>query len=445
MNLKELRAALAAKKTRGQAAIREYDTLAQKDARTAEEETRLTALGTEIDALEAEVEQLAGQLAAEKNRARQAAAFGDASSAIVVSARSAGRTVNEPNPETTFGFRNLTEFATSVRRAIVGLGIDPRLNAAIDASAPATYDANQGSAGEGFLVPPDYSKTVWEIAFEGTDLLGMCAPEPTASNVVFKPKDEVTPWGAVGVQAVWAAEAAQLVPSKLQMSGELLALHKVYAFTAATDEVLADAPMLQDRLTRQAGRALRWKISDAIPWGNGVGQPMGFMNSKALVTVAKDAGQQAATLSVNNILGMAAHMLRYGGGKIFWMANQDILPQLGALTIGNLPAYLPFNQPLADSPFDGRLQGFPILFTEHAQTLGTTGDLTLCNLDGYYAATKQGGGIDFASSIHLYFDVGMTAFRWTFRVAGQPHLSAPVQPARGATTKSHFIALATRA
>ncbi len=442
MNLKELRQQLAAKKTRGKAALAEYNMLAQKPARSAEEDAQLQALATELDALEADVERLEGDIATEEVSARRSSLFG--ASAIVVPARSAGRTVNDPNPATTFGFRNLAEFANSVRSAVTGGRFDTRLNAAIEAAAPSTYDENQGLGGEGFLVPPDYSRTVWEIAFEGTDLLGMCHPEPTRSNAVFKPKDEVTPWGSVGVQAVWANEAAELTPSRLQMGGELLPLHKIYAFTAATDEVLTDAPMLQDRLTRQAGRALKWKISDAIMWGNGVGQPLGFMNSKALITQAAASGETTPGVEVADILGMTSHILRFGGGKLFWIANQDTMPSLGALTIGNLPAYLPFNQAIQSDPFDGRLMGFPVLFSEHAQTLGTPGDLSLVNFDGYYAATKADGGIDFASSIHLYFDVGMTAFRWTFRVAGQPHLSAPMQPARGATTKSHFIALAAR-
>jgi HK97 family phage major capsid protein len=352
----------------------------------------------------------------------------------IVPARSAGRTVNEPNPATTFGFRSLTEFAQSVRRASVGSGFDPRLNGALEAAAPATVNENFGSGGEGFLVPPDFSRTVWEITFEQTDLLGMCAPEPTRSNSVFKPKDEVTPWGAVGVQAVWASEAATLTATKIAMTGDLMMLHKIYAFTAASDEILDDAPMMQDRLTRQAGRALRYKISDAIVWGNGVGQPLGFMNAPSKISVAKDAAQAAATLSVANILNMAARMLRLGG-KPFWIVNQDCIPQLGALTFGTFPAWLPFNQPISGDVFEGRLIGYPVMFSEHAQTLGTEGDVT----------TKADGGIDFAQSIHLYFDSGLTAFRWTFRVAGQPYLSAPVQPAHGANTKSHFISLATRA
>ena len=248
----------------------------------------------------------------------------------------------------------------------------------------------------------------------------------------------------MGVQAVWAAEAAQLTSSKLSISGDLMMLHKLYAFTAASEEVLQDAPMLNERLTKQASRAIRWKASDAIIWGNGVGQPLGFMKAPSLITVAKDSGQAANTLSVTNLLNMASRMIRFGGRPL-WIVNPDVLPQLGQLTIGNtVPAWLPYQQPIVGSPFEGNLLGYPVLFSEHAQTLGTVGDITLANLDGYYAATKADGGVDFASSMHLYFDTGLTAFRWTFRIAGQPYLSAPFAAANGATTKSHFIALATR-
>jgi HK97 family phage major capsid protein len=99
---------------------------------------------------------------------------------------------------------------------------------------------------------------------------------------------------------------------------------------------------------------------------------------------------------------------------------------------------------LEGDPFEGRLLGYPIMFTEHAQSLGTPGDITCMNLAGYYSATKAQGGVDFASSIHLYFDQGLTAFRWTFRLTGQPYLSQPVAPANGSNTKSHFVAMAAR-
>ena len=54
------------------------------------------------------------------------------------------------------------------------------------------------------------------------------------------------------------------------------------------------------------------------------------------------------------------------------------------------------------------------------------------------------GGVKFAASIHLFFDFAVNAYRWMFRIGGQPILSAPVSPAKGSDTESHFVTLATR-
>ncbi|HET6969971.1 MAG TPA: phage major capsid protein, partial [Phenylobacterium sp.] len=309
-------------------------------------------------------------------------------------------------------------------------------------AAPSGYNQNGGTAGEGFLVPPEYRQGIWELAVEQDDLFGMITAEPTSSNMVKIAKDETTPWGASGVQAYWRSEGSQMVASKAALTGMTIELHELYAFVLATQEILDDGPRLQDRLTRQAARAIAWKASDAAMWGDGNGKLLGFMNSSSLVTVAAEGGQAADSLAVKNVLKMNARILRMGGRPI-WLANSDIDPELGALTIGNVPAFLPNNQPLT-SPWEGFLRGKPLLYSEHSAGIGDVGDIALVDLNGYYMATKQGGGIDFQASIHLFFDYGVNAFRWTFRLGGQPYLSSAVSPARGSNTKSHFVTLAAR-
>jgi len=49
-----------------------------------------------------------------------------------------------------------------------------------------------------------------------------------------------------------------------------------------------------------------------------------------------------------------------------------------------------------------------------------------------------------ATSMHLYFDADLTAFRTTFRMDGQSKIAAPISPAKGSTTMSPFIQLAAR-
>lgn len=439
MTLKELRQQRSQKATRGKAATTEYNALAAKADRTEAEETQLAALDAELTALEAEVTQLDASIAREEATSRRGALFATAGRSVPAGA--GARTIAEPDPERTGGYRHLADFAVSVRNAQVGGVVDPRLTAA----APANFHQNGGSSGEGYLVPPEFSQTIWSLTFDGFSLLSAVSPEPTNSNVVGIVKDESTPWGASGVQAQWRTEGGKMDASKLGHAGELVSLHELYAFVVASDELLSDAPRLNNRLTVKASEAIRWKASDSIAWGDGVGKPKGFMLSEARVTVAKDSGQAAKTITPANVANQYARMLASGGGRgAFWLANSDILPQLMVMTIGNQLIWTPPSAGFAEAP-GGFLLGLPIQFSEHAQTLGTEGDLTLVNPDGYYAATKEGGGIDFASSIHLFFDYGLQAFRWTFRLGGQPIMSAPVAPPRSGATKSHFVTLANRA
>lgn len=435
-DLKKLRQSRADVAKAGKLKVEELNKLLDKAELNDDEKARLDALEKEVDGLEAQVVALDAEIADEEKKARRSTLFGSAASTIVPARRI---TSDELNPELTGGFRNLNEFAIAVRNQCVGQGNDPRLFA-----APSNVHQNQGSSGEGFLVPTEYRQQIWELVFQAGDLLTMVDAEPTNSNVVQITKDETTPWGSSGVQAAWRAEGAIMTGSKQKTDGALVQLHELYAFVTATDELLADGPRLQNRLTNKAAQAIRWKASDAIMWGDGNGKPQGFMNAPGLVSVAKEAGQAGDTVVTNNIAKMFSRLVQQNLGGAFWMANSDTLPQLIGLTIGNQPIWTPPNAGLQSSP-GGFLLGRPLLFSEHCETLGEKGDLVLVDGMGYYLTTKAGGGIDFASSIHLYFDYNMTAFRWVFRVGGQPYLSAPIAPARGATTKSHFVSLDQRA
>ncbi len=440
MSIKILRQKRATFAARGKAATTEYNALQAVTARTAEQDTQLATLNAELTSLEIHCDALDIEITAEEASIRRAALFQTAG----VSALAAGR-VSDPSPGM-FGFNAAAEFYAAVRTASMNQGFDPRLNGPdLGAAAPTNFEQNVGSAGEGFLVPPELRTEIWNLVFEGTDLVDMCDKVETNSNSISLPKDETTPWGAAGVQAAWASEGNVMTPSKIAMGQLTVQLHELRVFVAATNELMADAPRLQNALTVQAARAIRWRASDAIIWGDGNGKPLGIQNSGALIVQPKDGGQATKTLSVNNLLNMMSRLYRTGGGSPFWLVNPDVLPQLGQLAIGTVPAWLPLNQPIAGSPWEGTLLGRPVMFSEHAQSLTAQGDVNLLCLDtGYMLLTKAGGGIDYAASIHLWFDYNLAAFRWIFRLGGQPYLSAPYAAANGPNTKSHFITLQAR-
>jgi hypothetical protein len=51
------------------------------------------------------------------------------------------------------------------------------------------------------------------------------------------------------------------------------------------------------------------------------------------------------------------------------------------------------------------------------------------------------GGIEAASSIHVQFVTDETAFRFVYRMDGQPIWDTPVTPFQGSDTVSPFVAL----
>jgi hypothetical protein len=60
----------------------------------------------------------------------------------------------------------------------------------------------------------------------------------------------------------------------------------------------------------------------------------------------------------------------------------------------------------------------------------------------YMVATK--GGLRGAESIHVSFTTDQTAFRWIYRVDGQPTWKSALTPFKSSNTLSPFVTLAAR-
>ena len=160
--------------------------------------------------------------------------------------------------------------------------------------------------------------------------------------------------------------------------------------------------------------------------------------------MAKETGQTATTVVKANVDKMWSRMHGRSRQNAVWLINQDVEPQLEALAAdvgtGGVPVYLPPGG-IADTP-NARLKGRPVLVTEYNATLGTVGDILLVDLGQYLSVTK--GDVQAATSIHVQFTTDETAFRFTYRVDGQPWWSAALTPFKGSDTQSPFVALATR-
>lgn len=341
------------------------------------------------------------------------------------------------------GFQSFGDFATMVKTGSSGGRVDPRLQAA----APGTT-GNEGSGTDGgFLVPPEFSKEIFNLSLEEDSLLMLASDIKVKGNSMVFPKDETTPWGTDGVRAYWQAEASAATATKPKFGTSAMRLHKLMALVPITDELLDDSDSIGSYLPELAGRSIRWKANEALLFGTGVGQPLGAYTNAGVsgpsVVQVKESAQASGTIVLNNVTNMIARLPPGSYSRAVWEITPDALPQIFGMQLGNYPIYLPMNSGAAGSPFIGTLMGRPLMVSQHAAALSSQGDLMLNDLS-YYRTISKTAGIEAASSMHLYFDADAMAFRFTFRIDGQPKLANPITQAKGSKTLSPFITLQAR-
>ena len=350
-----------------------------------------------------------------------------------------GRNVTTEVDDSTYGFKNLGEFAHAVWKA--PRKMDKRLIAYQGKAAGDGLTEVVDEEG-GFLIPPEFSNKLLKVGVEKSDLYAKCFSVPVKTSSIKIPyiKDTDRSSGLIhgGVKLYWADEETQ---ARIQLN-----LHKLIGLAYATDEVLADSPIsLEPLLTEAFTDAFAWTMDYEILAGTGAGRPLGIKNAPCLVTVAKESGQSADTIVYENIVKMYSRMPAPYKKNAIWIANHDIFPQLATMKLavgtGGSAVYLPAGG-ASGKPYD-TLLGKPIIFTEHAETLGDKGDIYFVDLSQYILATK--GGIESATSIHLKFDYDQTAFRFTYRVDGQPWWPSALTPRNSSQTLSPFVTLAARA
>lgn len=346
----------------------------------------------------------------------------------------------------TGGFRAFGDFANAVHSAAGGRQTDPRLSM-VNAAAATTYGQEGVGADGGYMVPPDFKATILSRVLAEDSLLSRCDQTPTTSNSITVPIDEDSPWATSGIQATWEGEATTFGQGKPALKSTTVRANKITALVPVTDELLEDAPSLESFLRQKAPAKIDYKVNDAIINGDGVGKPMGFLASPCLVTQAAEGGQTAGTVNFANISKMYSRMPAANRKNAVWIINQDLEPQLDNLVVPGAgasvaaPAYMPPGG-MSASPF-ATLKGRPVIYTEAANALGAVGDITFADLSAYLAVVKSGGlKTDF--SIHLWFDQGLSAFRFVLRIGGRPWWNSPMARAKSANTLSPFVALAAR-
>jgi len=322
--------------------------------------------------------------------------------------------------------------------------IDPRLLASRSSGLNELVPSEGG-----FLVPSDYSSEILQKAYSQGEILSKVDRLSVSGNgLTVNAVDETSRadgsrWG--GVQGYWKGEGTQGTGSKPKFRQMDMKLKKLFLLSYITDELLEDAVALEAVLRKALVNEIIFKTEDAIINGLGSFAPLGIMNAACLVSVTRDTGSH---VRFADIVGMWARSYPASrtSKSLVWLINPDVEPDLLSLyapgdnttSIGVGTAYMPPGG-LSQSPY-ATLLGKPMIAVEYMQTLGTSGDIMLADLDQYLLIDKA-SGVDIKTSIHLKFDYGETAFRCIFRTNGQPKWTSSLTPFKGSNTLSPFVVL----
>lgn len=320
-----------------------------------------------------------------------------------------------------------------------------------------------GGAWAGYLVRPEYVDSLFRLADEDSLLHGHAFDIPIgrsdsiaypAYDQYFSP-DPGSTASAAGVRVFRKGEASTRQESDPKLS---LIEFKITDLTGISylsrdlimDSYVAADAVLQTCFMSAMNARCDWEFIN----GDGVGKPLGFLKSPALLTVTRtDPG----TVRFEDLVGMLTqfHLSRMRGAM--WVASQTAIPALAAIRdTDGARVFVPnaaITQATPLSVIDrttstglkyaaqGTLLGLPIKFSiDKLPPLGTTGDIALIAPDAYGSVTRQ--GLEIGISEHFRFDSDQIAYRFKIRNAGAPLLKGPFTAGDGAATKySLFVKL----
>lgn len=299
----------------------------------------------------------------------------------------------------------------------------------------------------GYLVPETLRSSLLQVALESAIVRPRATVIPMDSLRVPLPTvDSTTNAGSVfgGMIGYWTEEAGQLSESEASFGRVVLEAKKLTGYSEVPSELFQDSVVSFSAFLNQVWpQAIAFFEDLAFFSGSGAGEPLGFLNAPAAVSVAKESGQAADTIVWENIVKMYARMLPSSLGRAVWVANIDTFPELAtmALSVGTGGGPIWLNNGVEGPPMT--ILGRPVIFTEKASTLGDAGDINFVDFSYYLLGDRQAMSLE--TSAHYKFAHDKTAVRIVQRVDGRPWISTAITPAKGNNTLSPFVKVAARA
>lgn len=398
---------------------------------TAEETTAYDALDAQLSGLDTRIARLTGIATAE--------AAGDA--VTPAAARRQGVTVPQ-GPHAARDFSSMGEFMAAVRFN----PNDQRLNfvenvgAAEDGSElSAELRMDQHQTGGGFLVPTQFRQEILRVDPQEAlvrpraNVIPAGSPPDAALTIPALDQTGAAPGNIFGgVQVQWIGEGGNKPETDVTLKSITLEPKEVAGTIVVTDKMLRNWAASSAFIEGLLRGAVTQAEDYAFLRGDGVGKPLGAINSGAMFYVNRAGAGQVTYLDLVN---MVSHLLMRGGTSPVWSMPQGALPQIATLRD---PEGRYIWKPDARDGFAGTLLGYPVRWNNRSPALGSKGDITLVDWSQYLI--KDGSGPFVAASEHVLFRQNKTVIKIFWNVDGKPWLTAPIVEENGWSV-SPFVGL----
>lgn len=314
----------------------------------------------------------------------------------------------------------------------------------------AVLGSNEGTGADGgFALQTDFAGQILESAVEQSPLLNRldrytCSSAANAMRWLSADETDVSKSVFGGVQMYWASEGATVAASKPQFRELKMDLEKMMGFAYCTDEMLTDAAFMTGFFGTAFTLAADRLLTESVISGDGVGKPLGILNSKAIITVDKESTQASGTFLGANAIKMQTRAMPRNRDRLVWLMHPDaeeLLPYL-SIQSGEAAKFL-WNPEGGLGNFDTqRVLNKPVLFEDSCSALGSKGDINLVDPMYYILLTKGTAKQDW--SVHVEFLTDQNCFRMVYRCNGAPKIEKPLTIKNSAKTRSPFVTLAAR-
>jgi len=335
------------------------------------------------------------------------------------------------------GFDSLNDFLMAVKDRL--MSPDSRLK-----------DLSEGVGAEGgfLLLPELFEARLMDLNLGSEIIRPRCRtfgiPKAKGNTIQIPCYEDVSHGESIaGVITYWTQEKGTLTESTPTLRKVSLTCNKLTCLSDSSNELISDSFIpISEMIGYLFRSAIGFEIDKVCISGTGGGQPLGFRNSPAVITIAKESGQDADTICYENIVNIFSRLPinSYKKNSTIWISSISNIPQLLQIGIklGVSGFYVPIFREETGKYF---ILGKECLFSEHASLLGEEGNLMLADLSDYALAVKS--GIRIESSIHHLFTSDMSTFRAVIRFDGSPLTNSALTLSDGTTTTSPYIQLGT--